>query len=155
VSDETADVVAVWRLQAAYADVVTRRAWPELAELIRADASIEVDTVTAPARRIVGPDQLGEFIAAALERFDHFEFVVLNRVVDIDGDTARGRLHVSEIRRDAATTEWSTTYGMYQDAYRHVDGRWWIAGRHYRSLARTGTNAGAFGLPAGLEPFGR
>jgi hypothetical protein len=34
---ETDDVVALWRLQARYADVITRRAWPELGDLFRPD----------------------------------------------------------------------------------------------------------------------
>ena len=34
---ETVDYVAIQRLQAAYADVVNRRAWPELADLFRPD----------------------------------------------------------------------------------------------------------------------
>jgi hypothetical protein len=156
--DETADVVALWRLLSSYADVVTRRAWPELTDLFVADATIEVDTVTAAPRHFAGPVVLGEFIGAALERFDHFQFVVLNRVFDVDDadpGVARGRVFISEIRREKATGEWSTTYGLYQDSYRRVEGRWWFADRRYRSLARTGRNEGAFGLPDGLEPFGR
>jgi hypothetical protein len=154
--DDTADVVALWRLQALYADIVTRRAWPELTDVICEDATIEIDTVTAAAYHFVGPQQLGAFIGGAVERFDHFAFVVLNTVVDIDGaDSARGRIFMSEIRREAATSEWTTTYGLYQDRYRRVDGRWWFADRHYRSLARTGANGGVFGVPADLERFGR
>jgi hypothetical protein len=154
--DDTADVVALWRLQSTYADVVTRRSWPELADLFRPDATIEVDTVTAPPYRFVGPTELGAFIGGALDRFDHFQFVILNTVVDVlDADTARGRMYISEVRRDAATGEWSTTYGVYQDIYRRVAGRWSFAERHYRSLARTGANAGAFGSPPGLEPLAR
>ncbi|HEX3824756.1 MAG TPA: nuclear transport factor 2 family protein [Mycobacteriales bacterium] len=156
--DETRDVVALWRLLSSYADVVTRRAWSELTDLFVADASIEVDTVTAAPRHFDRPAALGEFIGAALERFDHFEFVILNRVFDFDPtdpDVARGRVFMSEIRREKATGEWSTTYGLYQDSYRRSEGRWWFADRHYRSLARTGSNEGAFGLPDGLEPFDR
>jgi hypothetical protein len=156
--DETADVVALWRLQAMYADVVTRQSWPELADLFLTDATIEVDTATATPRRISGPTELGEFIGGALARFDHFEFVILNRVIDFDAadpDLARGRMFISEIRRAADAADWSTTYGLYQDVYRRVHSRWWFAERRYRSLARTGPNAGAFGLPPGLEPFSR
>lgn len=154
--DDTVDVVAVGRLQARYADVVTRRAWPELSDLFLADATIEVDTVTATARHFVGPADLGEFIGGAVARFDHFQFVILNTVVDVDGaDTASGRMFVSEIRRDSATSEWSTTYGLYQDRYRRTGGRWWFADRRYQSLARTGANSGAFGLPADLPPAPR
>ena len=144
------------RLLTTYADTVTRRAWPELVDLFLPDAPIEVDTVTAPARRFVGPVELVEFIDLALDRFDHFQFVVLNSVLDVtDLDSARGRVYMSEVRREKATSEWSTTYGLYQDRYRRADGRWFFADRRYRSLARTGPNAGAFGSPPDLEPFAR
>ena len=149
-------MVALWRLQSTYADVITRRAWPELADLFRPDATIEVDTVTSPPYRFVGPSELGTFIGGALDRFDHFQFVILNTVVDVtDADIARGRMHISEVRREMATGEWSTTYGVYQDVYHRVEGRWWFADRRYRSLARTGPNAGAFGSPPDLGPFAR
>jgi hypothetical protein len=154
--DDTADVVALWRLQAMYADIVTRRAWSELADVICEEATIEVDTVTAAAYHFVGPHELGVFIDGAVERFDHFQFVILNTVVDIeDAEFARGRIFMSEIRREAATSEWTTTYGLYLDRYRRIDGRWWFTDRRYRSLARTGSNSGTFGIPAGLQPFGR
>ena len=40
------DYVAICRVGAAYADIVTRRAWPELEVLFAPDATITVDTVT-------------------------------------------------------------------------------------------------------------
>jgi hypothetical protein len=154
--DETADVVALWRLQATYADLVSRQAWPELDTVFLPETTIEVDTVTADARHLVGPQGFAEFVGPATARFDHFEFVILNTVVDIDGtDSARGRIFMCEIRREAATSEWSTAYGLYQDRYERVGEKWWFADRRYRSLARTGTNSGAFGIPAGLVSFAR
>jgi hypothetical protein len=51
---ETIDYVAITRLQAAYADVVNRRAWPELQGLFLADAVVQVDTVTNPPIKLVG-----------------------------------------------------------------------------------------------------
>jgi SnoaL-like domain len=156
VSDQqTDDVVAIWRLQSAYADVVTRRAWAELGRLILASAEIIVDTVSAAPLVLTGPDELGTFIAGAVERFDHFEFVILNTVVDVDVDSARGRIFMCEIRHTTETDEWSTAYGLYQDDYIRIDETWWIAGRRYRSLARTGANAGIFGVPTDLEGFSR
>lgn len=153
---ETDDVVALWRLQAAYADVVTRRAWSELHDLFLPATAVVVDTVTAPARTFVGPDEFGAFVAAAIERYDHFAFVILNTVVDVDppGD-ARGRIFMCEIRHEAATDAWHNAYGVYEDTYRRVDGRWWIADRRYRSMARTGPVPAVPGLPPGLEPLGR
>jgi hypothetical protein len=156
VRDDTADIVALGRLLATYADTVTRRVWTELADLFLAEATIEVDTVTAPPHRFVGAAELAAFIGPALDRFDHFQFVILNTVFEVTGaDSARGRIYMSELRREATTSEWSTTYGLYQDLYRRVEGRWRFADRRYRSLARTGPNAGAFGNPPDLEPFAR
>jgi hypothetical protein len=156
VPDETADVVALWRLQSTYADVVTRRAWPELDELFTAEAAVVVDTVSAEPRTFVGAAALATFISTAVERFDHFEFVILNPLVDVLGaDEARGRIFMCEIRHDRSTDEWSTAYGLYQDRYQRIDGRWLIAARRYRSLARTGANSGIFGVPTDLEPFSR
>ncbi|MBV9486990.1 MAG: nuclear transport factor 2 family protein, partial [Frankiaceae bacterium] len=118
---ETDDVVALWRLQATYADIVTRRAWPDLNTVFRPDVTIELDTMTSDLRRFIGPDQFVDFVSAATDRFDHFEFVILNTVVEVTGaDSANGRIFMSEIRREAATGDWSTAYGLYQDRYVRV-----------------------------------
>jgi hypothetical protein len=154
--DDTADVIALWRLQSAYADIVTRRAWPELATVFLPDVTIEVDTVSGDTKRYVGADEFADFVGTATDRFDHFEFVILNTVVEVDShESARGRIFMSEIRHEAATGEWSTAYGLYQDGYRKIDDEWWFADRRYRSLARTGPNAGVFGIPEGLRPLAR
>jgi hypothetical protein len=154
-ADETADVVALWRLQSTYADIVTRRAWSELDTVFLPDVTIEVDTVSGDAHHFVGPAQFIAFVGPATDRFDHFEFVILNTVVDVDGDDARGRIFMCEIRHSAVDAEWSTAYGLYQDTYRRIDDIWWVAQRRYRSLARTGVTEGFFGIPSGLERFDR
>jgi hypothetical protein len=156
--DDTADVVALWRLQSAYADIVTRRAWSELSTVFLPDVTIEVDTVTDEPRELVGPEGFSAFVGPATDRFDHFEFVILNTVVEIDADdseAARSRIFMCEIRREIATHEWSTAYGLYQDRYRKIDGTWWFGDRRYRSIARTGSSAGVFGVPEGLDQFSR
>ena len=136
-SEDTTAYVAITRLQAAYADVVTRRAWAELDALFVPDASIHIDTVTRAATELRGPRALGEFISAALTRFDFFEFVILNTVVDVvDGETAHGRVYIEEIRHEPEAGAWSHAYGLYKDSYAHSNGRWWFSERRYRSLAR-------------------
>jgi hypothetical protein len=156
VTSDSDDVVALWRLQASYADIVTRRAWNELHHVFRTETTVQIDTVTAPVRSLVGPDALGEFVGAAIARFDHFAFVILNTVVEVAApDEARGRIFMCEVRHDAESDEWSVAHGLYQDTYARIDGRWWFTARSYRSLARTGPQAGVFGVPDGLEPFGR
>ncbi len=140
---ETINHVAITRLLAAYADIVTRRAWPELSELFLADTPVRVDTVTAPARELTGPEELGAFISGAIERFAFFELVILNARIDLpdddDLDRARGRVLVNEIRQDRDGGAWSSTYGVYQDRYRRTADGWRFATRAYQSLARTGS----------------
>jgi hypothetical protein len=156
VPTKTDDVVALWRLQSTYADIVNRRAWAELHHVFRPEATVHLVTVTAPTRTLVGPTALGEFIGGAIERFDHFSFVILNTVVEATGpDDARGRIFMCEIRHDAADNDWSVAHGLYEDTYARIDARWWFATRHDRSLARTGLQAGVFGVPDDLGPFGR
>ncbi len=138
---ETDDHVALTRLQAAYADVVTRRAWPELSELFLPDAPVRIDMVSRDAVDVVGPTQLGEFIGGAVERFEFFEYVALNvrtsLANDGDPDRAGARVLMCEIRRDVGSLDWSVAYGVYHDRYRRIDGRWWFARRDYQSLTRT------------------
>ena len=101
-SELTDDIVAIGQLQARYADVISRRAFPELAELFRPDIVVAIDTVTRPEQRIVGPGDFGAFVGTAIERYDHFTFVILNAVVDVDGDEATGRIFMCEVRHDRA-----------------------------------------------------
>ena len=139
--EEAQAYLGITRLQAAYADVVTRRAWAELVDLFVADAPVHVDTVTNPVHEFVGPGPLGEFIAGAIERFEFFEFVPLNTVVDVTApDAATARLYMVELRQDRDTGQWSNAFGLYRDRYTNIEGRWRFAERHYRSMARTGTD---------------
>ena len=141
--------IAITRLQSSYADVVTRRAWNELDALFTSDATIRVDTVTRPVVELVGAAALGAFIGTAVARFEFFEFVILNTVVDIrSNDTAGGRVYMVEIRQERETGEWSNAFGLYQDHYQY-DGRWRFAARRYQSLARrTGSEpAAVFPMP--------
>src|SRR3974377_1609171 len=104
---EPVDYVAITRLQAAYADAVTRRAWAEFDEMFLGDAPVSVNTVTSPVIELTGPQQVGEFIRGAIERFEFFEFTILNTNVElrVDGnaDHARARLYICELRQDAAS----------------------------------------------------
>src|SRR3954452_9294059 len=140
--DGTAEALAylsITRLQAAYADVVTRRSWPELESLFLPDAPIHVDTVTADVLEFVGPKNFGEFVAGSIDRFEFFEFVILNTVIDVASSTsATGRMYMVELRQDRTSGGWSNAFGVYHDSYVFADGRWQFAERSYQSLARTG-----------------
>ena len=149
---DTDDVVALGRLYAAYADVASRRAWPELVALFAEGAVIELELVTSPNRTIDGPVALGRMVGAALERFDHFTVVPLNHVLDISGDTATGRLHMCEVRHDRVSDSWQNAFGLYHDRFVRLEGRWRFAHRHYRSLARTGPGGVVLGPPDRFGP---
>ena len=147
----TRSVVAVQRLQAAYGDADTRRAWAEVAALFETDAAVHIDARTREPFTLDGPAAVVAFIERSLESFRFFEFAILNAVVDLDTEaTASGRVYICELRHDQAG-EWTQAYGLYRDRYVRRAGEWRIAGRHYTSLARTGPPVESFALPADLE----
>jgi hypothetical protein len=141
-AQDTIDYIGITRLQAVYGDVVNRRAWPEFHDLFLPDAHVRIDTVTNPVVEANGPAELAEFIGGAVERFEFFEFVVLNARVEIgrdgDPDAAWARVFMCELRQEAASGRFTTAFGVYHDDYARVGGRWWFARRRYQSLARSG-----------------
>jgi hypothetical protein len=137
----TAALVAVQRLQAAYGDAVTRRAWDEVVALFEPEATVHIDTRSREPFALEGAGVIVGFVERSLDQFTFFEFTILNSVVDLGpgdltpGDDATGRVHLCEVRRHHDGT-WTQAYGLYQDRYRRLDGAWRIAGRRYSSLAR-------------------
>ncbi|MFM7068798.1 MAG: nuclear transport factor 2 family protein [Actinomycetes bacterium] len=148
---DAVDHIAISRLIDGYADVVTRRAWEELHELFLPTCTVHIDTVTGAPRTLTGPAEAGTFIAGAVERFSFFEFVVLNRRIELrvggDPDGASGRIFMREQRQGAVDGRYTSAFGCYRDRFARVDGRWWFAERRYRSLARTAAD----GAEADLE----
>ena len=146
---DSLELFEISRLQARYGDVVTRRAWEELDALFLPDASVTVDTRTGQVIELAGGPAVGAFIAKAIERFEHFEFALLNAIADLDpgGDTATGRVYIWEIRQDAASGRFTSAFGVYQDRYAKVRGRWVFAQRSYSSLARSAPDLEVFGFP--------
>lgn len=145
-ADDAGALLTVQRLQAAYGDAVTRRAWDEVAALFEPGAVVHVDTRTRQPFALVAPDGLVEFIAASLDQFDFFEFAILNAVAEVTGDRATGRVYICELRHSSAG-EWTQAYGLYQDEYRRTDGEWRFSARRYSSLARRGPVTESFGMP--------
>jgi hypothetical protein len=157
VSDEDLlDYVAVCRLQAAYSDAVTRRAWSDLGPLFLPDATIRVDTVTGEPLEFTGAEGIGGFISGAIERFEFFELVILNVHVlvkaDLGADELRSRTFTCELRQEGANGHWTNAFGVYHDELRRVADQWCYAKRRYQSLARTGRSE-VFPFPelAGFE----
>lgn len=133
---DAADHVALGALQAAYGDAVTRRDWPAVVALFEPDATVTLDLGRGEPR-VLGPVELVAFVEEAISRFDVFLFTILNRVVlDVTGDEATGRVWLAEVRQDHDGVA-TTAYGRYDDTYRRTGATWRIAGRRYRSVART------------------
>jgi len=136
---EAVAYVELQRLERRYADVVTRRAWGELADLVRDDCPIVVD-VRHTKFEFTGPTEYGAFIDRAIQRFSLFEFVLLNMVFQIDAQrgVAAARVYMQEIRQNVSDGRCTDAYGVYHDRLEQgSDGRWRFARRHYRSFART------------------
>lgn len=137
---------AVSRLQAAYGDGVTRRAWDDVRALFAPDAIVHIDTRTRPPFTLEGPAAIATFIEQSLEGFAFFEFAILNAVAEVDGSSATGRVYICELRHDHAGA-WTQAFGLYQDRYVRQGDQWRIAARQYHSLARTGARVESFALP--------
>src|SRR4051812_48098226 len=135
---ETVDYLAIRRLQSAYADILNRRAFDEMAEIFLPSVVAHYDAGAGQQFTVEGPEGVARFIAAAIEPLDFFEFVVLNARVQIgidgDPDAAAARVFIGELRQHRATGRWHNSYGVYHDRYRRVDGRWWYERRQYHSL---------------------
>ncbi len=147
---ETDDYVAIVRVQNAYADMVTRRAWPEFHELFLPEATVQVDRRNGDPLVFDGPDGISGFIDTAFEAYPFFIFTILNTHIDLypggDHDVAHARKYICELRQEH-NGRFSQAFGLYQDVYRRVDDRWWIAKRFYSSLARTADDLTTFPYP--------
>jgi hypothetical protein len=141
----------VRRLQHAYADVVNRRAWSELQGLFLPEAPVVIDRRSGDPLRLVGGTAVGEFIGDAVERFEFFEFVILNaHIVFPDGPdagSAVARLFMCELRQDRDSGRWTNAFGLYHDRYAFASGRWRFAERRYHSLARHSRDLDVFPFP--------
>ena len=136
---EVVAYVELQRLESRYADVVTRRAWGELAEIVRDDCPIVVD-VRHTRFELTGPTEYGKFMDGAIQRFSLFEFVLLNMVFRVDAQrgVAAARVYMQEIRQNVSDRRRTDAYGVYHDRLeRSEDGLWRFARRHNRSFART------------------
>lgn len=136
----TVDHVAIARLQDAYAESVSRRDWVAVQALFLPGAVVELDLVDRPHRSLEGSHEVAAFLDDAVGRFSFFEFVILNRHIELwpggDRSAANGRISLCELRLPHGASAREESFGRYRDRYAKVDGAWRIAGRRYRSLAR-------------------
>ena len=144
----TASVVAIQRLQAAYGDAVTRRAWAEVRALFEPDA-VGPHRHPHPRALHARRPRRGRRVHRAQPRVASPSSSSPSSTrpsTSPTADAATGRVYICELRHDTAG-EWTQAYGLYRDDYVRRDGDWRIAGRRYRSLARTGPRIESFGIP--------
>jgi hypothetical protein len=151
--NEMADFIAIQRLQASYADIVTRRQWSELEQIFLPHATVTIDVHDGTPFVLRSPQGIGEFIGSSIERFEFFEFVILNSVIDF-GPTGSGqataRMYMAELRQARDGGRRSTAFGLYRDTYVKRADDWLIEERQYRSAARTSAREmDVFGFEAG------
>ena len=125
-AQETIDYIAVNRLQHAYADIATRRAWAELDEIFIPDIPISIDLRDREPYLFDDRDAFREFVSAAVDRFEFFEFVLLNTRVYLEHqgnpDAAVARMYMSELRQDHAERRWSAVAYVGQHSRANVRG---------------------------------
>lgn len=153
--EETVSRVAIQDLLGAYADSVNRRKWGELSALFLADAKIELTTLQERPIELTGPVALGRFIGEVTERFDFFQFVLLNSRLELrlEADSALGRHFICEYRWEKAAGKWTQVFGVYRDRYRRIDARWWFEHRAFDPLVSAGSDGLVVGFPGRMEPF--
>jgi hypothetical protein len=138
--NEMADFLAIQRLQASYADIVTRRQWSELEGVFLPDATVTIDVQEGNPFVLRTPSGIGEFMETSIERFEFFEFVILNSVIEFGpagSGQATARMYMAELRQSREGGRRSTAFGLYRDIYVKRGDDWLIGERHYRSAART------------------
>lgn len=127
--------LAITRIQGRYADIATRRAWAELADLTLSDARFSFELPTGHVLELVGPGALADFGARATARFSFYEYVPLNTVATVVNETtAAGRSYSLEIGVDATSGAWTEFYGRYDDEYARTGRGWQFARRAFRIL---------------------
>lgn len=149
------DHLGITQLQNAYADSVTRRAWSELDQMFRPDATLLVSD-GREARTLEGPTAIGELIDRAVASLDVIFFTNLNTRIDLyaDGDgTARARTYIRELHFAQRHLVAKEIYGVYLDRYVRTEDRWWFASREWHTLARTAPDLAVYTAPEGLDDW--
>jgi uncharacterized protein (TIGR02246 family) len=136
--------LAIRNLIERYADAVNRRDADEWASLWSEDGVWD-----AFGNRISGREAVVAAWQAAMRHFAFVFHVAHSAVIDVDGDTARGRWTVSERLRDTRGTP-GLLLALYHDEYHRRDGAWRRSLRRLEPLYH-GPPDGSGDLPGARE----
>ena len=129
--------LAISRLQGRYADIVTRMAWTEMADIVSPSATFSFDLRSGPPIELVGLEALVAFGTRACEQFTFYLYQPLNTVLtEADEVRATGRSYALEVGEDRTSGAWVEFYGLYHDEYRLSAGGWRFERRRFQTLAR-------------------
>lgn len=146
--DDIAAELAIRNLVARYADAVHRRDAADWGATWAADAVWDMPDMANPGGRALthGRDAITASWQAIMAGFPHVMHMVHTGEVRIDGHSGSGRWYLSEQVQDRRG-QVLQFYGVYNDRYAAVDGRWLFARRTFDILYM-----GPATLPGSLFP---
>ena len=137
-SMNTADVLAIQRLLADYADAVATRDQTAWAATWTDDCVWHL----SGGRSSVGLVDTVALWVSAIARYPWVSQLVTNTMIDLDGDdTAHGRCTILEINR-VVDGSGAMHVGSYDDRYRKSQGRWQFAERRLHLMYRASLDPG-------------
>jgi uncharacterized protein (TIGR02246 family) len=117
------DQDAIWRLFMTYRDHLDRRDFAAYASLFTDDA-----VWIGNLGKCVGPEQIQSMLEQTLEVFDsdaeRAHHLVVNPVIDVDGDTAAARSTWAFVTRSDDDAPVVLMLGTYYDELRRTDDGW-------------------------------
>lgn len=122
-----ADRVEIEALRGEYNDAAMTRDHDRFASLFAEDA---VYRIPDAAIELVGREQIRDGIERMAAAWEFLVQHTHSGVVELDGDTATGRVYVSELGRLRAGTSMQN-HALFHDRYRRTDDGWRFAERVY------------------------
>jgi uncharacterized protein (TIGR02246 family) len=124
-TDFAAADAGIRQLHARFTDAVWRQDDAEFAACFAKDGVWKI-----AGMEIAGRDKIAEACRNMLGRCSHIHLLTGLPILDVTGNTAKGRLNMTEFARmqDGST---AMTIGWYHDDYVQEDGRWVFRRRHW------------------------
>ena len=114
------DIEAIRQLKVRYCHSVDAYDAETTASFFTEDAVFDVGA----RGRCEGRQQVLEFFKGSRERLPFFVHMLLNPIIDVDGDTATGSWYLLQASTVGQTNEAVWGCARYDDEYVRVDGKW-------------------------------